>query len=577
MKTRAQKLKTGILLTLITGLLVHEKLANAALKAPDFVVQTTPSNGKVNVQASAPAGHHFNTDAPMSLELESSHSRIKPTKSAPAQVVFEIPSAAKDSAKVALFLCDDAKSFCERHLVSVSWEGKAGAKKSAPQTSSHGAQKTSDSRPAIDEHGFYDNRPKEAFAKARASGKPLMIDFYGIWCPPCNELSDRVFSKPEFKKNAAAFVQLKMDADAPATEALFQRYGVQGFPTVIFASSLGDEISRVVGYRPIDQFLASMKNALTNPGQTFVALQVKAKRGDRAASDQVGLIYLDRGEYERAYHFLKDTQQEREKMLAAQIGLYELKAKKGDEKAKRQHVETIQKTIQEFPDSPDSVARREELASHFDEVKKPEDAKKVREDLISASKRILAKPELLHGYDFTDSDLYSSMAEAYAELGDKTQSATAWTAAAEIIQKKIDAGAERGGALDLAYCLRKLGKIEEATKLYQKMQKAYPGEFTFWLADAKMNMQLKNFDRARELAQKAFMNSYGANRLDSAVVLANAWKSLGKPEQSKKTIEQALESMPPLPPTTNPAARSRIRARIETLKKIAAEVGKSSG
>ncbi|MFL5815396.1 MAG: thioredoxin fold domain-containing protein [Bdellovibrionia bacterium] len=573
MKMRAL---TGLVTSLVGIGLSFATYAQAALKAPDFTVQTTVAQGKVSVQATAPKSHHFNTEAPMSLELASNHSRLKPKKSAPTEVIFEVPSPAKDSAKVALFLCDDAKTFCERHLIQISWEGQAGAsaaQKSAPSD----AQKTSSTGPEIDEHGFYDNRPEAAFAKARATGKPLMIDFYGIWCPPCNEMNDSVFSKPAFKENASAFVQLKLDADAPMSEGLSQRYGIQGFPTVIFASPQGDEISRVVGYRPMDQFVAEMKGALANQSLTFVALQAKAKKGDRAASDRVGTIYLDRGEYDHAYRFLKNTQQEKEKLSAAEVGLYEAKAKAGDKKARSKWIAALQKAIAEFPNSPDSIMKREELAQAFDEAKQADDAKKVRQDLVASAQRILAKPESLKGYDLTESDLYSSVADAYAELGDKTKSDAAWALAADIIRKKIEAGAERGGTLDLAYCLRKLGKTDEAAKLYQKMQQAYPKEFTFWLADAKMNMQLKNYERARELAQTAYENSYGANKLDSAFVLASALKSLGKTEQGKKTITQALESVPPLPPTANQAARSRIRSKVSSLYKLSAELGKNTG
>lgn len=560
---------TGIIL--LTGV-----AAIAGLKAPDFTVQTSVAQGKTRVEAKAPAGHHFNTDAPMSLETESNHQRIKPKKSGPTEVDFEVPSAAKDSAKLTLFLCDDAKTFCERHLVQISWEGQAGAHAALKSTSTE-TEKSASAVPAIDEDGFYDNRPTEAFAKARATGKPLLIDFYGIWCPPCNELKEGVFSKPSFQENAKAFVQLKLDADSPISEALSQRYGIQGFPTVIFASSHGDEISRVVGFRPMDQFLAEMKGALSRSDQTFAVLKAKAKKGDREAMDRVGLIYLDRGEYDHAYHYLKDTKTEREKMLSAEAGIYNQKAKTGDKKAKTKELTLLRQAIEEFPDSPDSISRREDLAQALDEDKKVDEAKKVRLDLVAAAKRILAKPELMKSYDCTDSDLYTSMAQAYADLGNKAQSDAAWTSAADILRKKIAAGAERGATLDLAYCLRKLGKTDEAAKLYQKMQKAYPNEFTFWLADAKMNMQLKKYDRARELAQNAFDHSYGANKLDSAFVLATAWKNLGQPEQSKKAIARALESMPPMPPTTNRAARSRIRSRIETLYKLSAELGKSSG
>src|ERR1700744_2559813 len=108
-----------------TAGLLGSLAAFAALRAPDFTIQANPSHGKVVLQATAPVQHHFNIEAPMSAEIESTHTRLKPVKSSESSVEFDVPSIAKDSAKVSLFLCDDAKTFCEKHQVSVSWEGQA--------------------------------------------------------------------------------------------------------------------------------------------------------------------------------------------------------------------------------------------------------------------------------------------------------------------------------------------------------------------------------------------------------------------------------------------------------------------
>lgn len=182
---------------------VMSATARAALKAPDFQVKTSIQDGKVSLTATPPSAHHFNLEAPMSLEVSADHSKLKPAHAAKTEVLFLVPSAAKGDGKITLFVCDDANTFCERHQVKVQWEGMPGATKtSADKKSTSAASATSShAKPLKDDHGFYDNRPDEAFAQARSTGKPLLIDFYGIWCPPCNELSDQVFSNRALKKH----------------------------------------------------------------------------------------------------------------------------------------------------------------------------------------------------------------------------------------------------------------------------------------------------------------------------------------------------------------------------------------
>ena len=42
-------------------------------------------------------------------------------------------------------------------------------------------------------NGFLVNQPEEALRLAQKEKRPLLIDFFGIWCPPCNELDQEVF------------------------------------------------------------------------------------------------------------------------------------------------------------------------------------------------------------------------------------------------------------------------------------------------------------------------------------------------------------------------------------------------
>jgi thioredoxin-related protein len=99
-----------------------------------------------------------------------------------------------------------------------------------------------------------------AQARARSERKLLLIDFTGSdWCPPCILLNRQVFSQPEFAEYAGQHLVL-LEVDFPrgkkqsaeqkaANEKLAERFGIDGFPTVIVLDSDGKKIGEL-GYMP---------------------------------------------------------------------------------------------------------------------------------------------------------------------------------------------------------------------------------------------------------------------------------------------------------------------------------------
>jgi len=75
-----------------------------------------------------------------------------------------------------------------------------------------------------------------AVAEARASGKPLLVDFFADWCAACKELDAHTFSDPAVQQAVAdQFIALKVDAtkSTDETDRLTDKYGVPGLPTVL--------------------------------------------------------------------------------------------------------------------------------------------------------------------------------------------------------------------------------------------------------------------------------------------------------------------------------------------------------
>ncbi len=99
----------------------------------------------------------------------------------------------------------------------------------------------------------------KAQAQAKAEKKMVLMDFNGSdWCPPCKALHKTVLSSPEFLDFAKKNLVL-VDVDFPrqkkqpeelkkANQALAEKFGIEGYPTIVILSSNGKELKKSVGY-----------------------------------------------------------------------------------------------------------------------------------------------------------------------------------------------------------------------------------------------------------------------------------------------------------------------------------------
>lgn len=112
----------------------------------------------------------------------------------------------------------------------------------------------------------------KAQARAKSENKLVLMDFSGSdWCTGCQALSKNVLSTKTFADFAKDNLVL-VNVDFPhqkkqpkelkkANEELYDRFKVEGFPTVIVLSSDGKQLKKMDGYegQSVQDFVGELK------------------------------------------------------------------------------------------------------------------------------------------------------------------------------------------------------------------------------------------------------------------------------------------------------------------------------
>ena len=75
-----------------------------------------------------------------------------------------------------------------------------------------------------------------------ASDKPVLVDFWATWCPPCRMIAPTIDALAERYEGSVTVYKLDIDEN----NATPQRYGIKSIPTLIVFSG-GREQERIVG------------------------------------------------------------------------------------------------------------------------------------------------------------------------------------------------------------------------------------------------------------------------------------------------------------------------------------------
>ena len=100
----------------------------------------------------------------------------------------------------------------------------------------------------------------EGLSASAADGRPLLCFFTAEWCGWCDHMKENALRDPAVARLAERFVCVLVDTDQESGVA--RRYSVQGLPTVVFTTSQGAELGRVVGTQSPEDLASAMRSAL---------------------------------------------------------------------------------------------------------------------------------------------------------------------------------------------------------------------------------------------------------------------------------------------------------------------------
>ena len=124
---------------------------------------------------------------------------------------------------------------------------------------------------------FFKGTWKDALAEAKRQNKPIFLDVFTTWCPPCKRMAKEAFPNARVgTKFNVHFINYQLDAEKGEGIAIAKQYAVASYPTALYIAPNGELVHRSVGYGGV--------NAMIDQADLVLAihqLKITLAKGDK--------------------------------------------------------------------------------------------------------------------------------------------------------------------------------------------------------------------------------------------------------------------------------------------------------
>ena len=186
-----------------------------------------------------------------------------------------------------------------------------------------------------------------AIKKAKSKNLPIMIDIYTDWCSWCKELDKNTYANEKVIETAKKIVSVKLNPETSEEgEEIAKKYGVKGYPTILFINADGFVLENVGGYVEGEKFVPYMKNAIEKLSKINALLSSKEQSLEKLD------LYMESGNEEEATKLFNNLLSKKsipeESMPKYLLGFGLIKAQKKDYEKANIYFDKI---IKEYPKS----------------------------------------------------------------------------------------------------------------------------------------------------------------------------------------------------------------------------------
>ena len=100
----------------------------------------------------------------------------------------------------------------------------------------------------------------KAFKDAAAAKRPVLVDFYTDWCPPCKKLAAVTFVDENmigyFNKENYMLIKINPEKDRVAED----KFKVYSYPTLVVFNPAGAETDRILGFRTAEELIKILED-----------------------------------------------------------------------------------------------------------------------------------------------------------------------------------------------------------------------------------------------------------------------------------------------------------------------------